>query len=346
MYKSILVPLDGSAFSEYALPVAVPLARACGARIHLVHVRTDLSWLALTDERHDPERIYLRGVLARVRAADVEAREAVLEDELGDVMPAGRPFRIVAELLNDYIQRHNINLIVMTTHGRGGLKRGWLGSVADSLIRDTHVPVLTVRPPSKHAPPDERAERPILGITCPLDGSTLAEAALEPAVQLAHATDAHLNLVRVVEPFVEPANPYVHWVLPSNSALMHSQRAEATKYLAAVAGRVRARVRSITHRVVTGSAASAIVRTARRNGSNMIVMATHGAGGATRLFMGSVADRVIRSSDIPVLTIHASETTSDTACDVEANDVLAELGVPAYGSETVSRSRSKAPGHA
>src|SRR5688572_9576236 len=137
MYQSILVPLDGSAFSEYALPVALPLARACGATIHLVHVRSDLSWLALTDENRDPERMYLRYIAARVHDAGIDARYKLLEDELGDIMPAGRPLRIVAEILRDYMKRHAIDLVVMTTHGRGGLRRGWLGSVTDSLVRAT-----------------------------------------------------------------------------------------------------------------------------------------------------------------------------------------------------------------
>jgi nucleotide-binding universal stress UspA family protein len=246
-------------------------------------------------------------------------------------MPAGRPFRVIAEILRDYMLHNAIDLVVMTTHGRGGFRRGWLGSVTDSLVRDTHAPVLTVRPPRRHAPPTERAERPIRRITVPLDGSCTAEIALEPALQLASATGAQIHLLRVVVPPVQPANPYVRWVLPPRSAVMRSQRALARKYLEEVTERVRSRLGGVSYEVVAGQAALAILRALRWPESDVIVMATHGRGGAARVFLGSVADRVIRSSKTPVLVIHAPEThkAGDTI-GIEEDDVLAELGVPSY----------------
>src|SRR5262249_30980903 len=143
MIRSILMPLDGSTFGEHALPLAASLARSAGATLYLVHVHQVLppetiAGVAVMDSvdlhmRQD-ERAYLADVARRLRHAGPVAVEIALMD--GEVVPA----------LREYAQQQFIDLVVMSTHGRGALGRFWLGSVADELLRELPRPAILIRP--------------------------------------------------------------------------------------------------------------------------------------------------------------------------------------------------------
>src|SRR5687767_6433867 len=132
MYRTIFVPLDGSDFSEHALPLACMLAHTSGAALHLVHVHTPVVYPSmrtaplinetLDDESRQRERSYLEAVQERLSStSDVKTMRVLLD---GPVIDA----------LSDYAATNDIDLVVMTTHGRGGITRLWMGSVADSLV--------------------------------------------------------------------------------------------------------------------------------------------------------------------------------------------------------------------
>src|SRR4051794_18948678 len=199
MYRSILVPLDGTRFAEHALPAALSLARRTAARLLLVSVSTPLAeayveglyfnTLELEQEVTARHRTYLDGMAGRVRQrAGVEVVARVLHGE-------------VAPTLCDLIDQGEADLVVMATHGRGPLGRFWLGSVADEMIRHATAPLLLVRPAEGEA--DLSAEPDLSRIVLPLDGTGLAEQILTPAVALAEVVPgAEIILLRAVHPAV------------------------------------------------------------------------------------------------------------------------------------------------
>jgi nucleotide-binding universal stress UspA family protein len=297
MAVKIMVPLDGSGFGEQALPAALDLARRRNATIHLVRVH----WIPVVnaaaglsayypmngDDNSVAEiREYLDGVQAMCEAQAVSAESYSIG---GPVGPA----------LASYVKAYGIDLIVMTTHGRGGLSRAWLGSVADRLVRSVHVPVLMLRP---HGSSVTSAHPAPTHILIPLDGSDLSETIIEPAIALATATHARFTLMQVVPPPLSGSAQVVQ-----NSVFdMAEVRAEATRYLTGWAMRLRARGYEADIRVIVQTqSALGIIEEALASNCDMIAMATHGRSGWSRIALGSVTDKVMRTSSAPLLTLSA-----------------------------------------
>ena len=189
MYGSLLVPLDGSAAAEHAIPMALSLARRFRAAVQIVHVYVPVwdiydegGWHDETLDREMREdwKAYLDSVVQRLAgASDISINAVLLE---GTVLLKGT----VAGTINRHVTAANIDMVVMTTQGRGPVARFWLGSVADALVRQTSIPILFVRPQEAEA---DLTQEPVFGrVLIPLDGSQLAEQILEPAAALAVAT--------------------------------------------------------------------------------------------------------------------------------------------------------------
>jgi nucleotide-binding universal stress UspA family protein len=297
-FRSILVPLDGSPLAEQAVPLAASIAQRGGGklRLTLVHelppapVDTAAAKLFTSVEvaTRKSERAYLRGIQSRLRERGTRLSSAVTL--------TGAP----ASALAQYAQDLGIDLVVMATHGRGGIRRAWLGSVADHLIRTLEVPVLLVRPAEGRALPDHR---PGVGqILVPLDGSPLAEEALDAAAALARIWDAEVTLLQVVRPVLLSTDP----ALPLSSAydeeLTAMCRRQAQDYLDDVVERMRGQGLRATGVAVLGwNTADAILDVARPERVAVVALATHGRGGLRRLALGSVADKLVRGADVPVL---------------------------------------------
>jgi nucleotide-binding universal stress UspA family protein len=312
MYRSILVPLDGSTFSEYALPLAREVARRTGASLQLLHVIPpfpiiDAGGPLLADADlmahfQAQARAYLEGLLRRLGGpAAVSAAPAVREGE-------------VVTQVKDYAARAGADLVVMATHGRGPLARFWLGSVADELVRQLPLPLLLVRP--RETAPDLTHAPDLRRVLLPLDGSPLAERILDPAVALG-GTGATYTLLRVVKPALLPAyapegrplGQEVEGLLDRIQEIQKRLLADAEEYLAGVAGRLRARGLQVQTQVaVEEQPAVAILREASEGRAGLIALETHGRHGLARLFLGSVADKVVRGASVPVLVHRCLET--------------------------------------
>lgn len=166
MYRCILVPVDGTAFGEHALPYAVTVARRLGATLHLVHVHVPMvppagvEALALPggwDEIvKDHEREYMEGLAERLVSRGVRVHEHVLDGP-------------VAETMEEYAAECGAGLVVMSTHAHAGLRRLWHHGVADHLVRHVHVPSLLVRPEDEDTPPDLTVEPAFEHILVPLE---------------------------------------------------------------------------------------------------------------------------------------------------------------------------------
>jgi nucleotide-binding universal stress UspA family protein len=304
MYRSILVPLDGSPFSEYALPMARSLALQSGAALHLalVHVpvtRVYVETGPIVDDVLDAETRarqaeYLRRVSEHLRAdGEIEATATILDGP-------------VVEALVDEATRHSCDLIVMTTHGRGGFQRLWLGSVADSLVHHSTLPIILLRP--QEGQPALDAQPQINRILIPLDGSPLAEEILTPALELARITHVPCTLLQVVEPWMLLDAVSLRHVPAPDHPIPQQRKQEAQTYLEQIAARPEATGLTVeTHVVVDERVAPAILAEAQQSETDLIAMATHGRSGLARFRVGSIADKVLRGADHAVLLLRPSE---------------------------------------
>lgn len=302
MYKTLMVPLDGSDFAEEALSMARVLASRMGARIHLVHVirpspdmsvkspEVDLEWM--TEARRGTEG-YLQTLAEQIREEDgTEAEVAALD---GRVVPA----------LREYAAREGVDLVVLTTHGAGGVQRWWLGSVADGLLRTARRHLLLVRPW------DETEDRPsgeprFTKLAVPLDGSEVAEEALVPAKALAREFGAELALIRVVPSPVELTSIYGMTGVRMEGEGHRRRSEEASTYLEKmVAGMGDVRATALVRE--GDEPGTGVVDAAREAGADLLVLSTRGRGGVARAVLGSVADKVIRSTVLPCLVVPVGE---------------------------------------
>lgn len=325
MYHNILVPLDGSTFAEQAIPHALYFARAAHARLHLALVHEPMPmWVpssagddADMGEARSVEQAYLDGVAAKV------SREAAhgVETALLDAPTAGalaeyavrQGFsaeildRPVAVALATHAAKLSIDLIVLATHGRGPLSRSWFGGVADQLVRQVHMPVLFIRP-EEQEPEQGPTYRHVL---IPLDASPFSEAILDHAKDVARLTGARITLLHVVEDTL-PAPALTEFMAAEEFAGIARApwREQAERYLEQCAALFRAEEMSVETATVYGvSPAAFILDEAHRRNADLIALTTHGSRGLRRMLLGSVTDRVIRGSDIPVLALRPPAAT-------------------------------------
>lgn len=297
-YRSIYVPLDGSPFAELALPVAVDIARRSEALLQLALVHHPVPALAtalevpeieaqLDQEARAREQTYLRSIEERVRGTgNVPAASALLDGP-------------VAAALRAHIEHTGADLVVLTTHGRGPVSRFWLGSVADQLMRQLHLPVLLVRQGEVASAP-----RRFGRILIALDGSPFAERAVDAILRLGQVFQAEYDLVMVVEPPFVIADPSGLSVVPLPVDSEQRLRRAAEHYLEGMAARVRREgARVATHAVEGQGAAGTLLAQADLLHADLVALASHGAGGVERLVVGSVADKVIRGSSHSTLVV-------------------------------------------
>lgn len=308
MLRSILVPLDGSSVGEHALPMASKIARRSGAAITLVHVHVpiinvymgewNLGGVPIVDERMDAEQraleeTYLKSVRTRFATDNLAITCVILDGP-------------VVHSLVDYAESIHADLVAMTTHGHGSFSRIWLGSVADAFVRHSTVPTLLIRPTGdqQYAPSPTDQPWPIRRMLIPLDGSASAERILEPACNLGDVLGVEYCLLRVIEP-LDAHDRSAGDVDDMEHPLMRSRHSEAYAYLVGIAARLRAQGRVVhTHVGVGRQPARAILDMAQDDNIDLIALATHGRSGVPRLLLGSVADKIVRGAERPVLLIH------------------------------------------
>jgi len=295
-FRKLLVPLDGSPLAEKAMPAAAALARRAGAVLHLASVQLPApgyphttAEIAHTLEREAKERV--EGYLA----AQAESLATCHGLEATCTVLGGSP----AEALADYARTNVIDLIVMTTHGRSGLGRFWLGSVADRLLRCAATPTLLLR--SREQPQHTDFRRVLVA----LDGSPEGEAVLEPVLALAALYhEASCSLVQVIEPPFAISPDLTVYPDRVDATLIKQQQALARSSLERLAERPRALgIAATAHLPVSPAVGAQILELARELDSDLIAVGTHGRHGAERLLLGSVADKVVRGAKTPVLVV-------------------------------------------
>lgn len=318
MYRVIMVPTDGTGFDREAIKVALRIAERTAAKVKLVRVLGTGSFFSIamaaegTPVAAEVVRSERDRALGELYAVAAECR-ALSNVEIGVDLHAGP----VTDVLEDYARRHEVDLIVISTHGRSGIARMSLGSVTDSLIRHTSIPVLVVKPPTSYLNPQPGAA--FTQVVVPLDGSTLAEQILPPIMALAGLEGADVTLLHVIkaQPLAQPdsTNSGVAWW---EKDIKHAQ-----SYLQRVSRQLRRRagLRVKTDIVVSQTVPGAISDFAKREKVDLIAIATHGRGGLARMLRGSVADAVLHQANTSMLVLRPDNALSRQTVPQD-NDVL------------------------
>lgn len=277
MSMTILVPLDGSELSEKALPFAEAIATAFAAKVVLIQAAPfpgPHMWITPATYRAERalSQIYLEDTLKRFFTPPAETEILVPEAE-------------PAPAILHAIESRNADLVVMSTHGHGGLTRALMGSVAEAVLRASPVPLLLVPQQVQRTWSEARP----LPFVVPLDASTHGEHALVPAFRLARALHAHLVLVGAADQHL-----IVH---DMDEATLAHQR------LATLAETLTAQGVLTTIRVEGESPQTLISKVVEEQRAGLVVMATHGRTNLDRFLLGSVADEILRSVNVPVLLV-------------------------------------------
>ena len=286
---SILVPTDGSEGAETGARHAVGLAADVGADLHTLSVVDALEInpsLAGVDEA-DPKRQFEASATRAVESV-VELADPHLDGEVPTTVEWGRPFKRITE----YTASRDIDLIVMGTHGRSGLRRLVLGSVAEKVLRATNVPVVMV-PPAATVDGVDVEYREIL---LPTDGSEAAETAVDWGLTLAAIYDGTLHSVYSVDTARFAGEGEMIGVYnaleQTGEAALDSIRQQASETGVDVTGTID-----------TGLPARVIRTYCEDHDIDLIVMGTHGRSGVERYLIGSVTESVVRHAEVPVCCI-------------------------------------------
>lgn len=261
----ILVPLDGSPAAESVLPVLMPLFRT-------THVRLTLLGIAPSEDLTPPLDLYL----TRLRISML-LDEVLAESKADWGNPADEILRAAT--------RDRFDLVAMTTHGRTGLSRDLLGSVTETVLRGSEIPLLAYRPGEKIGDWNR--------IVVALDGSAAAEAALRDATELARVLGASLHLVSVKSP---RSRLTIH---PEDAFPVPEE--DPQPYLDAMADGLAAKGILAVAETRTGDTAEELRTVAQKLDAGLLCLGTHGRTGYARKLLGSVAESVLRAAPCPVL---------------------------------------------
>ncbi|MEK7216472.1 MAG: universal stress protein, partial [Chloroflexota bacterium] len=288
------------------LPCVAALAKGLGAQVTLTHVvnskalpdTDELSHRAFLDQLVEHEELRARAYLQRVATLFTDQGVATTTD-----VYVGEP----AETLIQHAEKEHFDLIATSTHGRAGLARVVMGSVADKILRSTAKPLLLYRPVDELTP----AFASLKSLVIPLDGSDFSEQALPLAVELAQALHLTLMPIRTIPTasfaFTEP---YPLGGTDLSAQLLESAEQDAGSYLDRRFGSYKAQGMAVEPMVAIGEPATKIIDLASGSPGSLIVMASHGRSGVGRFVLGSVADRVVRTSGSPVLLVRARAVDS------------------------------------
>jgi nucleotide-binding universal stress UspA family protein len=284
--NEIVIPLDGSKEAESVLPYVRDLAPKFSSRVHILGVGIGRKARRVNRLLED----YIDRIANELRSQNVKVEPVIR-------------YGIAADKILDYSAEIEVDLIIMATHGRSGITRWWMGSVAEKVISEATAPVLLVQ--SKRRRATAAADKPasIHKILAPLDGSDVGESALPYAEALAASSKATVNVVQVVSP---PGTVEANLLGgPDWRKFVNAMRDAGENYLKSIAERFKSKDVKVTYEVLTGDPADKIIEYAADKGVGLIAMSTHGRTGLTRWVLGSVADKVLHGSRIPVLMVRS-----------------------------------------
>jgi nucleotide-binding universal stress UspA family protein len=296
MYTRLLIPLDGSDTAEAVLPYGRTLARSLEIPVEL---------LGIVDTSVFDNRVF-RGSedSETIIAASIRSSEEYLNriaktfptDNVSCTVETGKPEDVIIEKAGS-----DATLTAMATHGRSGINRLLMGSVAEKVLRSATNPLILIRAREEA---NSEGLAVLKSVIVPLDGSELAETALSPVVQWAHALKLEVILFRAYQ---IPMNTYAgmeDYYPIDYQQIGGALKDEAKIYLESKVGELKRNgIEKVSFAISEGSGAGEIVAAGRRTPENLIAMCTHGRSGVKRWVLGSVTEKVVRLSEDPVLII-------------------------------------------
>ena len=295
MLKRILVPLDGSRLAEAALPAALYLASHLNTPVVLLHVIEKNAPEAVHGERHLTDaagaQTYLAEIARRVFPPGIAVECHVHTSEVSNV-----PKSIV-----EHIAEFSPDLIVMCSHGEGGLRDFFSGSIAQQVIGRGDTPVLLIQPREG----EEQSPFALHKIMAPLDGNPQHEGGLPLAAELAQTCAASVHLLTVIPTLGtlkgQPAATGL-FLPASMRAMLDLAEEDAEDYLRAQASKLPPTI-TVTASVSRGDPATAIANAAKAAAVDLILLSTHGKAGQEAFWSSIVAPKVSSVTDIPLLLV-------------------------------------------
>jgi len=296
MTSTILSPLDGSPVAESVLPYLLSLSKGLKASVVFAYVVAP-DHLRVESPEH-------RASLDQLQQSAEAAIREYLEEKAGPFRDQGVTAKTTvlyggdgpADTLLEYEQQQTLGLIALATHGRSGVQRLFLGSVADRLVQRARTPLFLVRPGAEPAEPP-----PMQSLVVPLDGSDLAANALPLVEDLAKALGLSVTLLRIL-PQGPPYSAGPQFYSYPADLLQYAELA-ALRDLKATADGLRSRGVTVQWEVWFGDPGPAIIEYAARTPGAVTIIATHGRSDPGRWPLGSVASKVVRASANPVVII-------------------------------------------
>ena len=309
MTRTIVVPLDRSNVAESALPFAISLARQSGAYMTLVAV-IDVplefaAWLdasTIIDAKIDVEDAY-------------EEYLEALALEIDDI-PVEMLVRTgnAATEIQRYVETLEDPLVVMASHGRSGVRRMLIGSVTQQVVHRVKTPVIVV--PARAAEDQKKTPTGIDSVLVPLDGSDFARYALDAGLEKMVNGKPDVHLLRVVEVTSWYGGLYSGMDYYGLDPYIEVSREAAESYLTSLAAELEERGYNVTTEVRVGLVADQIEAVAENRGVDLVIMATHGRAGVGRLIFGSVAERSLRQTPVPLMLVHPGPDVPDYPADL------------------------------
>lgn len=283
MYEKILALLDGSEQSEIILPYVEELSQQLEYEVNILGV------CSLHQEHAFGHLLkkYLDDLANQLRGRGLQAKAVLLGSN-------------TAEAIVNYANENHASLIAML-HSRSGLT-GWTASTAEKVLRETATPLLLI---SEKQPRVTLTDKPkFQRILVPLDGSELGEAVLSQTKELARKTGAELLLLHVII-FDLKVTGGLSQASNFQKQLREALRTQAQDYMAGVSAKLEAEKLAHSYDVITGMPEISIIKYAKEKSVDLIAMSTHGRTGLGQFVLGSVADKVVHASDLPILIVRS-----------------------------------------
>jgi nucleotide-binding universal stress UspA family protein len=299
MYKKILVPLDGSELAEVALPYAEEIALKINSEVKLLQVVPQSYGVYKADGEIYEHVSYIEKEMRILTIKAKDYLDKVAKKLLGKGINAVTAVRtgFAASEVSGLAKETNTDIIIMSTHGRTGISRWAMGSVANKIVRSSERPVILIRAKDTHA---EVRQKDILDkILVPLDGSKESEAVIPYVEKLATEFTIEVTLLHMLAP-----DPYIYSAKQFN--LIESHKISAKNYIKSVALKLEQKgivTKAMFREVTTGYEADEIIKLADKIQADLVAMTTHGRSGINHWILGGVADRVLHGGNTPLLLL-------------------------------------------
>ena len=319
MFKTILVPLDGSQLADCVLPHVVALARPFDSEITLLRMLektqagTSAQLFDLVNWQINKTRatLYLEKIKAQIQREKTRVQTTVIEG-------------LVADGITEYAHSHGIKLIVLSSHGRNGLTRWGISSITQKIIMSAQTSLLIVRAHQDGIHSDELSERPLYRrILVPLDGSQRAENVLPIVTQLAQFHRSQIHLVQIIQtPEMARQMPPTREDVDLSNRIVSRNQEEAGRYLEQLKSRSFLEGLTIQiHLITSDNTAVALHQLVEQENIDMVALSAHGYSGIHQWPYGSMVNNFVQYGKVPLLVVQDLPAKLDLASsDTQSSD--------------------------